>query len=240
MPSPSEQLTEAHRLAQARLGARTVSDLLTAWSLIDPKNLTQTQAAWIRVAARLVTARHLESSRLAADYLRSHRLLNLGEAAPAVFAEVDVRAVWTSLEVTGPVSLKRAMAAGRTLAEAAETAQVNTARAGMRHALAGGRDTITATVAADPDAAGYQRVTSGSACDFCSMLAGRGAVYSDSTVNFAAHDGCSCSSQPVYNESALRRVADWTGRRDIPEAQRAGDNARAREFIAAQRASATG
>jgi hypothetical protein len=41
-------------------------------------------------------------------------------------------------------------------------------------------------------------VTSGNACDFCSMLADRGAVYGEASAEFEAHDHCSCSAQPVY------------------------------------------
>jgi len=46
--------------------------------------------------------------------------------------------------------------------------------------------------------AGFRRVTSGSPCAFCSMLASRGAVYSRRGADFQAHDGCSCSPEPVW------------------------------------------
>ena len=46
---------------------------------------------------------------------------------------------------------------------------------------------------------GYRRVTSGNACAFCSMLASRGAVYSQRGASFEAHDGCSCSPEPVWD-----------------------------------------
>lgn len=235
MPSTRERLTEAHRLAQNRIGAATAADMLAAWGLIDPGRLDDTTPEWLRVSLRLIAGRRQESAALAANYMRVLRLLEVGESIPpVVMSAIDVRAVITSLTVTGPVSLKKATALARPLAASSETAQVNTARSAMRHALDGGRATITATVDSDPVALGYRRVTSGKACSFCSMLAGRGAVYSKGTGHFASHDGCSCSSEPVYLNSVgeSRRVADWAGRReDISAETRAANNARAREFI---------
>jgi hypothetical protein len=43
-------------------------------------------------------------------------------------------------------------------------------------------------------------VTSGSACEFCSMLARRGAVYGAESVSFHAHDACGCSAEPVFRD----------------------------------------
>lgn len=194
------RLTEAHRLAQLRIGAQTVRDMLLLWDLIDPTALDVTMPTWQRFALQLIAERHSASAFIAGDYLRAFRAIEAPTAAPfaPIFGRLDLAAATTSLEVTGPVSLKRAMTAGADLAKAAETAKVNTARAGMRHVLDGGRSTITATTAADPALVGYRRVTSGDACKFCSMLAGRGAVYSASTSRFQSHDGCSCSAEPVY------------------------------------------
>lgn len=197
------RLTEAHRLAQARLGAKSVEDMVTLWSLIDPNRLDSTVPAWLRAALPIIQSRRRTSAQLAAGYLRAFRAMELPDApllTPTLVSALDDAAAATSLTVTGPVSLKRAMRAGRDIARAAETAKANTARAAMRHALAGGRDTIAATVEADRYAIGYRRVTSGDACDFCSMLAGRGAVYSGPTSTFDAHDGCSCASEPVYSD----------------------------------------
>lgn len=236
MPPSSSRLTEAHRLAQTRLGAATVADMLAAWRLVDPKALDATTPEWLRVAVRLIAGRRQESAELAAAYMRAFRLLKVGEALPPILmGALDVPTVVTSLTVTGPVSLKRATALARPLTVAAETAQANTARAAMRHALDGGRATISATIDADPVALGYRRVTSGKACGFCSLLAGRGAVYGRETSHFAAHDGCSCSSEPVYMDSTGdgRRVAEWTGRReDISPETRAANNERVRQFLA--------
>lgn len=59
------------------------------------------------------------------------------------------------------------------------------------------RDTILTNRQRDPQAAGWRRVASGG-CNFCQMLAGRGAVYRESSVRFASHPSCHCTAQPVF------------------------------------------
>jgi hypothetical protein len=59
------------------------------------------------------------------------------------------------------------------------------------------RLTITESSVADPSARGWMRVGAGE-CDFCSMLLSRGAVYSEATADFQAHDNCRCSAVPEF------------------------------------------
>ena len=74
--------------------------------------------------------------------------------------------------------------------------------ASPRYALEGARHTIVRSAERDPRAAGWQRVVRGGACRFCRMLHGRGAVYKESTVNFAAHKSCNCAAAPSWDQSA--------------------------------------
>lgn len=66
-----------------------------------------------------------------------------------------------------------------------------------RRVLNFSRNTITTNSVADKGARGWQRVGSGE-CDFCAMLIGRGAVYTEATADFAAHDHCQCSATPAW------------------------------------------
>lgn len=59
------------------------------------------------------------------------------------------------------------------------------------------RQTVAAASIADPQARGWRRITAGG-CPWCQMLAGRGEVYSQATVDFEAHDNDRCSSEPVF------------------------------------------
>jgi hypothetical protein len=67
-----------------------------------------------------------------------------------------------------------------------------------RLVLNGGRNTITNVATQDQAAEGWERVIEPGACSFCAMLAGRGGVYRESTVDFRAHDHCHCVARPVF------------------------------------------
>lgn len=75
------------------------------------------------------------------------------------------------------------------------------------YAIEGARQTVMSSTTRDPRASGWQRVTRAGACRFCRMLAGRGAVYKESTVHFAAHGGakggeCNCAAVPSWDPDA--------------------------------------
>lgn len=92
-----------------------------------------------------------------------------------------------------------------------------------------GRDTVITNSLDDPQATGWQRVTSGG-CGFCQMLAGRGAVYrSERTASFGAHDNCRCSVAVAWDGRPRPVRAYEVSERDISDA----DRARAREWMRA-------
>ena len=203
----ASRLTEAHRLAQARLGARTVQAMFAVWPLLDAGDLDGTEVRWIRAAFPIINAQRATSARLAANYLRTFRRIEIPAAsdAPAILAEAAPPAqVAASLHVTGPVAVKTHMRIHPVAWRAMEIGRSMSAASAMRHALDGGRQTIIDTVASDERALGWARATSADACSFCAMLAGRGPVYREETVGFEAHDHCSCAAEPIY-----RRDASW-------------------------------
>lgn len=59
------------------------------------------------------------------------------------------------------------------------------------------RDTIRVSSVTDRGARGWARAGSGT-CDFCRMLIGRGAVYTEETSQFESHDRCGCVGVPVF------------------------------------------
>ena len=60
------------------------------------------------------------------------------------------------------------------------------------------RLTIAESSVVDTAARGWKRVGDGSTCSFCSMLLGRGAVYTEATADFKTHDHCGCSAAPAW------------------------------------------
>lgn len=59
------------------------------------------------------------------------------------------------------------------------------------------RDTITYSSIQDPRARGWQREGAGE-CEFCQMLLGRGAVYTEESSQFESHDRCKCIGVPAF------------------------------------------
>lgn len=88
----------------------------------------------------------------------------------------------------------------------------------------GARDVVTRSSIADPSAKGWMRV-GGGGCDFCAMLIGRGAVYSESSVDFASHDHCRCGAAPAFNPSQIAAVKDEF----VPSARRKSDAVKGRD-----------
>jgi hypothetical protein len=69
------------------------------------------------------------------------------------------------------------------------------------------RVTILANRRRDSKAVGWRRVTSGTGCSFCRMLAARGVIYKHETARFASHDHCSCTAQPVFSGGGVGEEA---------------------------------
>lgn len=64
------------------------------------------------------------------------------------------------------------------------------------------RDTITINAGQDAAAMGWARIARPIACDFCVMLAQRGAVYKRSTATFGSHDNCHCKASPSFDSNS--------------------------------------
>lgn len=199
------RLTEGHRLAQARIAARTVQLVRASWALLDPGDLDGSVGRWLDVTVPLVVRQRRQSVRLAGRYLQAFRAIEAGLTdrwVPVLDVPDELDAIITSLTVTGPVAIKQQVAKLVPAETASSAAQAKAAAAAMRHALNGGRESIIRSVRADTKALGWARVVSGRPCAFCAMLASRGPVYRAETVGFQAHDNCSCSAEPVYRADA--------------------------------------
>lgn len=220
------RLTEAHRVAQARIGVATAARTAAVWPLLD----LSAPSAWLDAATLVVEAQAVESARYADAYVRAFRAAELGEVDAsfevAAMRPIDPARVRTSLAVTGPIEAKKMLAAGRVLADAMARASAASAGAAQRHALSAGRQVLMDTAAADPRARGWSRVASAQACAFCLMLASRGPDYtSEGAASFQAHDSCGCTVEPHYrgdgmNPQARRAREMWdTATRGVPSGQ---------------------
>lgn len=85
-----------------------------------------------------------------------------------------------------------------TTATSLETAPSLVAGGLQRRIANAARYTVAQSSIADPRAKGWQRVGDGSSCGFCSMLLGRGAVYTETSAQFKSHDHCGCTAAPAF------------------------------------------
>lgn len=199
-------LTEVHRLRQAQIADATVAEVRSVFPILNANDLASSFPKWLRVIEPIVDTARRASTQLAADYLTTVRMTELGTSfTPVLPAPLETDVLETSLFITGPAKIRRQLANKIPLVKVMSDADASTAAAAMRHSINAGRDTIVDTVRADPHAVGWARATSGSCCAFCALLASRGPVYrTEGTVSFHAHDRCLCSAQPVYSDRA-----DW-------------------------------
>ncbi|XVV06334.1 hypothetical protein ACQPW3_13460 [Actinosynnema sp. CA-248983] len=219
--------TEQHRREQARTSALLVREVLSLWSLLDPRRLDATAPAWLRLVLDLVDGYRDRSARLAADYLTRFRLAEIGRTPPNPLSLPDDSgwrdAAAVSLLVTGPSTVKKLTGAGLDPQAAADKAGPLVAAAALRHGAAGGRDLIHAARDRDPVISGFRRVTSAKPCAFCAMLAARSAMPAERRTFYASawsagdrvrdgepdpfHDDCLCTVEPVYRDDSAPPAA---------------------------------
>lgn len=137
----------------------------------------------------LIAAYGAAAATAAADWYDDHRdelgVRGRFTAIPAQIDEPGAQALvgWALEEATDDVGL-RSLIEGGTQRRIANFA----------------RGTVTGSSVADPQAQGWQRVSRGGCTTgFCDMLAGRGAVYSEESVDFASHDHCKCYAVPAFS-----------------------------------------
>lgn len=206
MPTTSAgvRLTEAHRLAQARLATEVTARALILWPLLDPARLDATQDAWVQAMLPMIRTASQRSAAIAAAYVKQMRYAEIGSSLAALPpVPFEARATQISLYVTGPVGIKDSLKRGVTLAKALQTAKTSVLGSASRHATNGGRSAVLASVQADHRAVSWFRITSGRCCAFCALMASRGPIYkSESTADFKPHDACHCAAAPSYHQDA--------------------------------------
>lgn len=201
MSTRARQLTQTHRAQQLLLRRATIAQVARLWPALDWARLDATYPDFALAVASLVQKNRATSAGLAAQYVRAFRQASgVPGELKVVFAEpLVVDQFTTSLRVTTTVALKKAALAGTAPDLAMANALTQASGAMARLSLDAGRDTVLQTIRSDRAAYGWQRVLGGAGCDFCRMLAGRGAVYKEASADFQSHDHCGCTSEPVYD-----------------------------------------
>lgn len=189
------QLTAQHKQAQHSLRSTALRGFLRLWPLWEGDDGSFQRL--VMASLPLVEVHHRISANLGVAYYQAFRVAEGvgGSPAPRLIDTVDRDAVAASLYITGRNMTRKAIAAGYSADAARQVALVRTSGAVARHVLAGGRDSLVASSAADRHAHGYSRIVSAGACSFCRSLADRGTTTDD----FRAHDHCGCSAEPDFS-----------------------------------------
>lgn len=219
---PSSALALAHRAALIDLSVLTTRDVLAVWRLVSGAPAGSIRDALMEVVPGIGEQRGDMAGSLAADFYEDVR------------DEVGVRGRFVAEPVPGPhTSRYEALVRwgvdplGQRVPDEALT--FSRVAGGLQKIVATqARETLVRSTERDPAAKGWRRVASSSACKFCRMLAGRGAVYSSSSVRFAAHDWCGCAAVPAFDAGRPASVEQYTASK---RSQSAADRENTRRYI---------
>lgn len=191
---PSQADAERLRLAQEGVRALVERDLrmmLPSLNNAQPEDAARALEAYL---PSLVRQYGESAASVAADWYDETRA---SEGVPGRFRAVMADSPY--LDASEGLARR---AAGAFFTPTADDALTTLLPTVGKYVLGASRATIQASVNADPRASGWQRVVRSGGCRFCQMLAGRGDVYKESTVHFAAHGHCNCAAVPSWDESA--------------------------------------
>jgi hypothetical protein len=191
-------------------------DLSALWRQVQ--TAAEAETALRDILPALIDTYGLAAGALAADWYDE---LRDKVAAPKAF-----RAIPADIRDSGAHAL-----IGWAVSEAQDTGTLQTLIIGgvQRRIANFSRQTVMGSAISDPGAHGWQRVGAGECKNgFCDMLIGRGAVYSEASADFAAHDHCQCYAVPAF-DGEPRPVKPFTP--SLREATDA-DKARVKEWLA--------
>ena len=197
-PAALATLAYAYRRRQTAIASHATRSVGALWDQhVVPAEAARGWAAIRPVVFRLVSGHFAAAAADAARfYLNARVLADLGVthvpqvelAEEELSKSLDSMSMGTFFHQLEMVDAEEAHAIAHRSLEAATG----------RLTLKGGRQTISEASVTDPAALGWERVISAGACSFCAMLASRGGVYGEHSVEFRAHDHCNCTAEPVF------------------------------------------
>ena len=218
MPRTAEgkKLARNYRVQSLAVRARSMREVMDLFPLLDLEDLDKTQARWLRANMSAIERGRLSSATLAARFSRRFAALETGQALGPALTPItaqDRRKLARSLLYV-PTRVKMGMTRGETVQQAGNVARSLSVSKAATAVSAAETDTLASivqgtnpTMSAQQFPRGWQRVAGADACDFCTMLASRGAVYLSSTVDFhmAKHQTCACTVECIYQQGPLTR-----------------------------------
>lgn len=197
------RLTDAHRIAQVRIGQEAAAVSKVLWADLDPADLGRTREKWLRNSVVVASAYDAKSARLAAGYMERYRQIESNGTGPIVgMSGFDADGSARRLDYAGPQTIIKHLAAGRTPQEAKRLAEQVAAGSMQRQALQGGRRIIDLSSISNPRSIGWRRVADGNPCTFCALLVSRGPAFRSERsagAGRAFHWKCGCTVEEVFD-----------------------------------------
>jgi len=202
VPAAVDRLDRAHRAELLALRRRIIDDVQRIWPAYDPANVDASWPALLAALTAITRSRHSRAVSLATDYLEDVRDAWGLPPDPTVLRPArppDDDTIVGAMTLRGPIATKKAHARRDSRGASAAVALVRIVGGVTAIALDGDRATVADTVAGDPQAEGWRRVTDASPCKFCAGIRDEGVIAAtDRGAQFPAHDHCGCTAAPVY------------------------------------------
>ena len=203
-PNPPRALDTRYESDQGALSEYVKNAIRAMWdSHIDPERFSASWKDMGPILKILIAQAYAGSAANAADYYRNLHVVH-GLDYPVVrvagFSAQHLNRMAGS--VANGTFYHHLNTKGAEPGAASGVARNTLSGAGARFALNGARNTVTAAVARDPEAIGWERLLSPGACSYCAVQAAKG-PFKPGNTSFRAHDYCSCLAKPV-----LRGVSD--------------------------------
>ena len=182
-----------------------VRDLRRVWPALDFARLDATYPVWASSVEQVV--RHyedlsIERTRQYVETFYSHEGIK-GRPAPYVLVpRAPQEKLDALLHSQAVASIKTATASALPVVQTLDRTFSTTSMSMVRAVRDRSREYVRQTSLTDDRLGGWSRVGTGDTCGFCSMLIGRGAVYSEKSVRFASHLNCNCEVMPAYGDQA--------------------------------------
>lgn len=197
-PDPPLALDAHYEYEQGHLSDYVKNAIRAMWdSHIDPERFSASWKDMGPILKILIAQAYAGSASNAADYYRNMHVvhgLDYPVVRPAGFSAQHLNRMAGS--VANGTFYHHLNTKGEEPGTASGFARNTLSGAGARFALNGARNTVTAAVARDPEATGWERLLSPGACSYCAAQAAKG-PFKPGNTSFRAHDYCSCLAKPV-------------------------------------------
>lgn len=210
---------ERYRAAQRGLSRLLVRDVRGLRRLILPSRLRSSVPDWMAAVQAVVEQYAHTSAALGAEFYEAQRdaagvtsPFTVPVAEPPPEGKTDASLRWATKDVwerepdvATPTQLEP-------LDVRLDQAEKKAELVVQKLVADTGRSTVLEAVRQDRQATAWARSAALGACAFCKMLASRGSVFAQDTVDFRAHDGCHCGVIPVFRGQRFEpspQAAEW-------------------------------